>query len=68
MTGVLKIVFGIHEGFQSMPKLYGSEVRQQGKVTDFSSGVSEAAKVFEFLCTAVSLNLTINTGIVLWLL
>ncbi|KAJ3732112.1 glycosyltransferase family 1 protein [Lentinula guzmanii] len=42
--GVMKIVSSIHEGFHNMPKLYGSDVRQPGKVTDFSSGVKEAGK------------------------
>lgn len=39
------IVFGIHEGVQAMPKMYGSDIREAGKITDFSSGVTEAAKV-----------------------
>ncbi|KAJ3716120.1 glycosyltransferase family 1 protein [Lentinula raphanica] len=42
--GVMKIVSSIHEGLHNMPKLYGSDVRQPGKVTDFSSGVKEAGK------------------------
>ncbi|KAJ3889776.1 glycosyltransferase family 1 protein [Lentinula edodes] len=42
--GVMKIVSSIHEGFHNMPKLYGSDVRQPGKVTDLSSGVKEAGK------------------------
>ncbi|KAJ4479995.1 glycosyltransferase family 1 protein [Lentinula aciculospora] len=42
--GVMKIVSSVHEGFHNMPKLYGSDVRQPGKVTDFSTGVKEAGK------------------------
>lgn len=32
-----------------MPKLYGSDVRQPGKVTDLSSGVKEAGKVMRIM-------------------
>ncbi|KAF5392333.1 hypothetical protein D9757_001426 [Collybiopsis confluens] len=42
--GVMRIVSNVHEGFYNMPKLYGSQVRQPGKVTGFSSGVKEAGK------------------------
>ncbi|KII89415.1 glycosyltransferase family 1 protein [Plicaturopsis crispa FD-325 SS-3] len=42
--GVMEIVISIHDGFRNVPKLYGSKVRQPGKVTDFSSGVKEAGK------------------------
>ncbi|KAF9464545.1 glycosyltransferase family 1 protein [Collybia nuda] len=42
--GVVKIVVSVHEGFHNAPKLYGSEVRKPGKVTDFKSGVKEAGK------------------------
>ncbi|KAG7086366.1 hypothetical protein E1B28_002326 [Marasmius oreades] len=42
--GVMKIVSSIHEGFQNLPELYGSEVRQPGQVKDFSSGLREAGK------------------------
>jgi len=41
----MKIFISVHEGFQNAPKLYGSEVRQPGKVDDFSSGLKEAGKV-----------------------
>lgn len=43
--GVMRIVSNIHEGFYNMPKLYGSDVRKQGKVTDLSSGIREGGKV-----------------------
>ncbi|KAJ7582522.1 glycosyltransferase family 1 protein [Mycena floridula] len=43
--GVMKIVTSVHEGFQNVPNLLGSEpVRAPGKVTDFQSGIKEAGK------------------------
>jgi sterol 3beta-glucosyltransferase len=44
MLGVMDIVQSIHEGFYNMPKLYGSEVREHGKVTNFTSGIKEGSK------------------------
>ncbi len=35
----------MHEGFQNLPTLYGSQVRRGGEVHDFESGVKEGAKV-----------------------
>lgn len=43
--GVMDIVTSVQEGFHNAPKLYGSEVRRAGRVTDFTSGVKEAGKV-----------------------
>lgn len=43
--GVWNIVTSVQEGFANVPKLYGSNVREPGKITDFSSGVKEAGKV-----------------------
>lgn len=43
-TGVMKIVTSIHEGLQNAPKLYGSDVRETGKVDDFGSGLKKAGK------------------------
>ena len=40
----MNIVSAVHEGFQNVPKLYGSDVREPGKVTDFESGMKEAGK------------------------
>jgi hypothetical protein len=42
--GIINIVTSVHEGFYNVPKLYGSEVREQGKITDFGSGMKEAGK------------------------
>ena len=42
--GVMNIVSAVHEGLYNAPKLYGSEVREQGKITDFGSGMKEAGK------------------------
>ncbi|KDQ59788.1 glycosyltransferase family 1 protein [Jaapia argillacea MUCL 33604] len=44
--GIFNIVTSVHEGIQNAPKLYGSKVRESGKVTDFKSGVKEAGKGF----------------------
>lgn len=35
----------VAQGFHNVPKLYGAEVRQVDKVTDFQSGIRTAAKV-----------------------
>ena len=35
----------VHQGFHNAPKLYGSEVREPGKVKGFKSGLKEAGKV-----------------------
>jgi sterol 3beta-glucosyltransferase len=43
----MDIVQSVHEGLYNAPKLYGSEVREPGKVTGFSSGMKEAGKVFQ---------------------
>ena len=48
-AGVMKIVSSMHEGFHNLPEMYGSEVRQEGRVTDFSSGLKEAGKVGFFM-------------------
>ncbi|TFK31981.1 glycosyltransferase family 1 protein [Crucibulum laeve] len=42
--GIMKIVASVHEGFQNLPTIYGSEVRKPGKVTDFKSGLTEGGK------------------------
>ncbi|EEB96100.1 hypothetical protein MPER_04820, partial [Moniliophthora perniciosa FA553] len=44
VTGVVKIVSSVHKGFVNLPQLYGTEVRQSGPVTSFSSGLKEAGK------------------------
>jgi sterol 3beta-glucosyltransferase len=38
----------MHEGLHNTPRLYGSSVRDKGKVTDFESGVKEGGKVGTF--------------------
>ncbi|KZT54368.1 glycosyltransferase family 1 protein [Calocera cornea HHB12733] len=42
--GIMNIISNVHEGFQNLPTLYGSEVRKPGKITDIRSGVEEGAK------------------------
>ncbi|KAL0569753.1 hypothetical protein V5O48_012214 [Marasmius crinis-equi] len=46
--GVMEIVSNIHKGFHNLPEAYGTEVRPQGEVTDFSSGLKEAGKGLYF--------------------
>jgi hypothetical protein len=48
--GVMNIVSAVHEGLYNAPKLYGSEVREQGKITDFGSGMKEAGKASIYIC------------------
>jgi hypothetical protein len=45
VPGVFGIVSNVYQGFQNVPKVYGSEVREPGKVKDFKSGMREAGKV-----------------------
>ena len=56
--GILNIVGSIHEGFANLPKAYGSDVRQAGKVTDFSSGIKEGAKGLFYGCRSRLLSLS----------
>ena len=35
---------GLHEGFDAVPKLLGSEQRERAPITGFTSGVKEGAK------------------------
>ncbi|KAF9009574.1 glycosyltransferase family 1 protein [Cyathus striatus] len=44
--GIKKIIYSVHEGFQNMPKLYGSNAapRAAPQVTDFKSGLKEGGK------------------------
>ena len=44
-SGIANIVGSVQEGFYNMPKLYGSEVRPVGPITDFKSGMREGGKV-----------------------
>lgn len=44
--GVLEIVGSVHDGFVNLPKLYGSETRQPGKVRTFQEGIKEGGKGF----------------------
>ena len=60
--GILNIVGSIHEGFANLPKAYGSDVRQSGKVTDFSTGMKEGAKGLFYGCKSYQpglLNITL---------
>jgi hypothetical protein len=43
--GGADLVQSIHEGLHNTPKLYGSEVRERGKIKGIRSGMKEAAKV-----------------------
>jgi hypothetical protein len=41
----MTITHAITRGFHNAPKLYGDEVREHGRVTDFQSGLAVSAKV-----------------------
>ncbi|KAF8589708.1 glycosyltransferase family 1 protein [Ramaria rubella] len=41
---IMNIITSVHEGFHNAPRLYGSQVREQEQVTDFSSGVKAGGK------------------------
>jgi sterol 3beta-glucosyltransferase len=43
--GIFGIISNVYDGFQNVPKMYGSEVREPGKVKGFKSGLEEAGKV-----------------------
>ncbi|KAJ1310549.1 hypothetical protein OPQ81_007279 [Rhizoctonia solani] len=42
--GVVNIIGGVSEGFHNVPRMYGSEVRERGPVSNFTSGITEGAK------------------------
>jgi hypothetical protein len=42
--GMLDLVVGLHEGFESVPRLLGSRVRERGPVENFGTGVIEGGK------------------------
>ena len=44
-AGVMDFTDSLYEGLYHLPKLYGSEVRPQGKVKDWKTGLKEAQKV-----------------------
>lgn len=64
----MNIVASVHEGFYNAPKLYGSNVRKPGKVTDFTSGVKEAGKVDIFLTFFLFQLMLKISGSFLWVL
>jgi hypothetical protein len=55
--GILDIFMSVQEGMHNLPKLYGSEVRPQGPVTDVKSGFKEAGRVEPILLEALSIDL-----------
>jgi hypothetical protein len=57
----------VAKGLHNVPKLYGADVRQVDKVTDFQSGLRTAAKVCPTMCD-LCLMLTGHVGIRLWAL
>ncbi|KAF9262252.1 glycosyltransferase family 1 protein [Marasmius fiardii PR-910] len=46
--GTMMTFSSIHKGLHNLPELYGSEVRQEGKVRDLSSGLLEGGKGFVY--------------------
>jgi len=63
----MNIVTSIHEGFYNAPKLYGSEVRGKGDITNFKSGLQEAGKVLS-AGLLTRLTLMAMVGPLLWVL
>jgi hypothetical protein len=55
----------VAKGLHNVPKLYGAEVRQVDKVTDFQSGVRTAAKV-GFIKNFCLTDTDTDPGIRLW--
>ena len=41
---MLDLIVALHEGFDALPAMMGSQVRERGRVDDFGSGVTEAGK------------------------
>jgi hypothetical protein len=58
----------VAKGFHNVPKLYGAEVRQVDKVTDFNSGMRTAAKVCLTMTSCQHRCTNDNAGIWLWAL
>lgn len=54
------VIDEIHRGFQTMPTLYGSDVRPAGEVTGIGSGISEGAKVCLLLYYSIEIIFTIS--------
>ena len=42
--GVMDLFTGVHSGFDAIPGMLGSDVRERGKVDGLASGVREAGK------------------------
>ncbi|QRW26844.1 glycosyltransferase family 1 protein [Rhizoctonia solani] len=42
--GIMNIIGSVSDGFHNVPRIYGSEIRERGPITDFSSGITEGAK------------------------
>jgi sterol 3beta-glucosyltransferase len=47
-SGIVHILDSMDEGLHNTPRLYGSSVRDKGRVTNFESGVIEGGKVGTF--------------------
>ena len=66
LLGIMKIITSVHEGLHNAPRLYGSDVREPERVSDFSSGVKAGGRVRPGTI-AVSPSHS-KTGLVSWLL
>lgn len=43
--GLLDLTTSVHEGLENAPRLWGSDVRAQGPVKDWKTGLAEGGKV-----------------------
>ncbi|KAG7094782.1 hypothetical protein E1B28_005597 [Marasmius oreades] len=48
--GIVRTISSIQKGFHNLPELYGCEVRQEGQVYDFLSGLREGSKSLCYGC------------------
>lgn len=55
----MDLLLGVSKGFHNMPKLYGEEVRETGRVTGMKSGLRTAGKVGSVVFTRLYTKLTI---------
>lgn len=46
--GVYNILDSVHEGLSNLPSMYGSDVRDPGKITGIGTGLKEAAKGYAY--------------------
>lgn len=64
---VFKVVGTLYEGLHNLPKAYGSDVREPGKVNSFWTGLAEGGKVHGLNILNTARGLTdVESGPRLW--